>query len=376
MRKIMAFLIFILVMTGCSVSTVDYTPSSEQEKEQNKVLPEGQGQDVSLEDKLDKITVSNLDHNIVEIDLNLPEGYSVAFADKVGENLIAGIGESRNIIDSMGNQNYIVSSSLLKYDLQNGTHELLYHGDTYTDHFYSRLKVLQNGDIAFFASTKVLFLEKDSLRLLAVKDLPENCYFHYDISPDGSKIVINNFENGDLSITDWNFLNWKSLVSCVNGKWPGCPVWSNDGTRIAYVMFLYESSEGVGVVDIEGNGNQLFSKDDPYFIPSYAYWLNDDQSILAVQVGGKPQVYQITLSDGRFRKLEVPEPLEGFIPNPVKAKAVYKVKNQIHLMDLESGTSEILTPVQDWVAGVQWDDTGEELIVVRNNKIRMIGLES
>lgn len=380
MKKIIALLIFTLLITGCSFPTQDDTPSSEQEKEQQKVLQEGKGEDGNLEDKLNNITVNNLGSNIVEIDFNLPKEYSLAFADRVGKNLIVSI---RDTIDSMGNQSNTIHSSLIKYDLPSQTHEIIYQGDTYTDDFSSRLKVLQNGDIAFFASTKVLFLEKGSFKLISVKDLPENSYFHYDISPDGSKIVMNNFDNGDLSLTDWNFLDWKSLVKSVkssdsdgmDGKWPGSPLWSNDGTQISYVMFLYESSEGVGVVDIEGKNSKFFAKKNPYFIPSYTYWLDDDKRILAVQVGSDSQVYVITLAHGNFRKLEIPESIDYLIPNPIQQKAAVIAKNQVYMLDLKFNKIKPIAPVQDWVAGLQWDDTGSELIALRNNKIRIITLQ-
>lgn len=379
-RMITLLILIVIIVTGCSTSSSMTIPENEQAKE---VKPLPQEIDAkSIEDVLKNINVASLESSIKEVNFNLSQKYALTFADKIGKYLIVGIRETIEIIDSKGNDKNTFQAYLIKYDLQSNSNKIIYQGQTYIDHFSSRLKVLQNGNLAFLASNKVLFLEKDSFDLISVKDLPDNNFFNYDISPDGSKIVTNNFDNGDLSITDWSFSQWKSLVSYVSNtpsrgagvdlRWPGYPEWSKDGTRIAYVMFLYESSEGVGVIDIDGKNNRFFAKS--FFAPSYAYWLDNDKSILAVQVGSESQVYQITILDGHITKLEVSESLGNLIPNPTKPKAVYSSNNQLYVLDLENGKSELLNPLQDWVAGAQWDDTGEELIVVRNNKIRIITL--
>lgn len=386
MKKIVFLILTVLlIVTGCSGQTSEPAPIIKQEKEQQVVQQESEIKvdAQSLEAELNKIKVNQIEPNTKEIDLMLSKNYSVAFADLIGKNLILSIMDYRDTINSMGDKSYTPHLSLVKYNLQSQAYEIIYQGDTYTDTFNSRLKVLQNGTIAFFASTKVLFLDKDNFRLTSENDLPEHSYFHYDISPDGTKIVLNNFnDNGNLSITDWKFKEWKGLVNVVKGsdpngmdsKSPGSPFWSNDGTKISYVMFLYESSEGIGVVGIDGNNNRFFAKENPHFIPSYTYLIDNDKSILAVQVGSESQAYLINLSDGNFNKLEIQGSLNYLIPNPVEPKAVYIADNQVYVLDLETNRSQLVKPVQDWVSGVQWDESGKELIVLRNNKIRIITL--
>lgn len=386
MKKIVFLLfVFLLIVLGFCRQTSESTPRIEQEEEQQAVLQESESKvdAQGLEAEFNKVRVNQIKPNNKEIDLMLSQNYSVAFADLIGNNLILSIMDYRDTVNSMGDKSYTPHLSLVKYNLQSQTYEIIYQGDTYTDTFNSRLKVLQNGTVAFFASTKVLFLDKENFSLNSEIDLPEHSYFHYDISPDGAKIVMNNFnDNGNLSITDWKFKEWKGLVNVIKGsdsngmdsKSPGSPLWSNDGTKISYVMFLYESSEGIGVVGVDGNNNRFFAKESPKFIPSYTYWVDNDKSILAVQVGSESQAYVISLSDGSFNKLKIQGSLNYLIPNPVEPKAVYFADNQVYVLDLKANKSELVTTVQDWVSGVQWDDSGKELIILRNNKIRIITL--
>lgn len=371
----------LLIVIGCSSQTFEPEPIIKQEKQQQSVIQENRVDAQSLEVELNRITVNQIESNIREIDFKLSKNYSVAFADLIGNNLILSIMDYKDTVNSMGDKGHTPYLSLVKYNLQSQTNEIIYQGETYTDTFNSRLKVLQNGTIAFFASTKVLLLDKENLRLTWEIDLPERSYFHYDISPDGKKIVLNNFDdNGNLSITDWKFKEWKSLVNVIkgsdpngmDGKSPGSPLWSNDGKQISYVMFLYESSKGIGVVGVDGNNNHFFAKESPHFIPSYTYWVDNDKSILAVQVGSESQAYVISLSDGSFNKLEIQGSLNYLIPNPVEPKAAYIADNQVYVLDLEVNKSEIVTPIQDWVSGIQWDDSGKELIILRDNKVRII----
>lgn len=387
MKKIIILVIVLsLLLTGCISKATESTQLRKQADEKSTDPRESIAKVESLEAGLNNITVNNLEPNVKEINFNLPEKYSVAFADRIGSDLIVSIMNFRDAIDSEGNENYVTHLTLIKYNLYSREHEVIYQGDTYTDSFNTRLKVLQNGNIAFYASTKVLLLDKENLRVISEVDLPEHSYFNYDISPDGTKIVMDQFsEVGNLSITDWEFFEWKTLVKGVKGsdphgmdsKGPGYPHWSNDGSQISYIMFLYESSEGVGVVDVEGKNNNLFIKDDPQFIPAYAYWLNDDKHIIAGQYLGEPKAYLINVSNGNFRELELSGAFQNITLNPVEPKAVYinQDDNLIYMIDFKTNKNKPVTPAQDYVSGLEWDDTGNELIAVRSNRIRIITLE-
>jgi len=384
-KFIILVIVLSLILTGCSSIATESRQLVKQEDMKLADSKDSKAIDESLEAGLNNITVNNSEPNIKEINLNIPEKYSVSFADRVGSDLIVSIMDFRDT-DSEGNESYIPHLTLIKYNLYSRKHEVIFSGDTYTDNFNTRLKVLQNGNIAFYASTKILILDKENLWVLSEVNLPEHSYFNYDISPDGSKIVMNQFsELGNISITDWEYSEWKTLVTGVRGsdphgldsKGPGYPHWSNDGSQISYIMFLYESSEGVGVVDLEGKNNNLFIMNNPQFSPSYTYWLNDDKHILAFQSIGEPKAYLINILNGNFREIELSGLFQNIKLNPVESKAVYLNldDNLIYMIDFETNKSRPITSVQDYVAGLEWDDTGNELIAVQNNKIRIITLE-
>lgn len=120
-------------------------------------------------------------------------------------------------------------------------------------------------------------------------------------SPDGSEIAYVSFETGRPAIFRQELATAKREQLTNFKGLNGAPVWSPDGKKLALVL----SKDGNPEIYTLNLASKKFTRVTKHFsIDTEPNWSLDGKSIIFTSNrGGKPQIYQVTLASGRVERL-------------------------------------------------------------------------
>lgn len=165
-------------------------------------------------------------------------------------------------------------------------------------------------------------------------------------SPDGTKLAYVSFENqrSQIYIQDIYTMSRTRLTD-----FPGinsAPQFSPDGKQMAMVLSK-DGNPDIYIMDLASR--QLRQLTDSRNIDTEPSWTPDGQNIIFTsERGGKPQLYRVNLSSGKIRRLtfEGDMNLGGTVaPNGKELVMVNRTNGNYHIarLDMDSGLMQVLT---------------------------------
>ncbi|MDK2986159.1 MAG: hypothetical protein PWQ96_1803 [Clostridia bacterium] len=373
----------LLVLTSCAVNTEDInTNITEENKQSEEQLQKVDSENDMIQKQITpKIEQDKQDNYIKAIDINtyskkndnfiikeiIPrydnQNFVLEFSDCHEENLLIGLS---------GRNEKVPELILLRYDLKTGSYESVYEGAGRI-HYNTNLKTLNNSKLAFQCQDKVLILESNDFKVLSEIKLPEGV-LEYDISYDGTKIAYSQKEG--LFVSNLDFSNRKILLKSTGkeelAKRPGQPKWSYDDKNILYISYVYQGSEGVGVINLDGSENQFYEIENALF----AYWLDSSNKILCGQDEfDETESYIINLTKNEITPIELDKTKRyyGFMPNTLGQKVAYAeevdiFKSRICIFDEAKLKYCIKSPILGRSERLEWSTSAKQIIITTINK--------
>lgn len=383
--KIILIISLILVLSACTKNTQEIKPNETQQEivnnEKTDSIQDTSSLNVSdvIDSDLDKLSfkIDKVHYNgqqITVIEPSIPKDSGISFFDFFENNkIIVGIGYLKN--DSESNL------ALFMFDLDSGEKHEIYRGEGYADNVFSQFRILKSGDLVFQTEQFIIFIDRENYKIKSFQKVPEDCT-DFALSNDGSRIAYRN-ENG-LYVSDLSFTSPKLLVESEKGqdpngldsKGPGFPRWASDDRKISYIKYIYEGSEGFGMVNLDGFDNVTFTKPD--FYPLFAYFYSNSEKILCGQdCYDTPYLYTINLTDSKLQPIDIEENWRDATPYPYGKKYAYTVyhtyiDSQLFIYDFEKQTKRALTPVMDAINSMKWHNSGEKIIAQTNQKVIIV----
>ncbi len=165
-------------------------------------------------------------------------------------------------------------------------------------------------------------------------------------SPDGSQVAYVSFESGQSEIFTHNILTGvrqsRSKYKGLNGS----PAWSPDGKKLAITLSKDGNSD---IYILQLDSNKLTRLTRHWAIDTEAVWLPDGQSIIYTSSrSGKPQLYQQTVAGGKAQRLTYEGRYNASASVSADGKMVAYVYGEgsiyrIAIMELATKSSRILT---------------------------------
>lgn len=167
-------------------------------------------------------------------------------------------------------------------------------------------------------------------------------------SPNGKQIAYVSFENRHAAIYLQELASGsRRLLSEFPGI-NGAPAWSPDGRKLALVLSK-SGSPNIYVMDIASHNLKQITHD--YYINTEPAWSKDGKSLLFTSNrGGKnPQIYQVKLATGAVSRLSYDGDYNArasYTPDGNHVVMIHRVSGIYHIaiLDLDSGTTRVLTP--------------------------------
>ena len=140
----------------------------------------------------------------------------------------------------------------------------------------------------------------------------------------------------------------------------GRPAWSPDGTRLAYVR--WDGHGKLSILDMASGAVSVIA-DDAIFVPSQApAWLDDGRVAYARTVGVKltqAELVSLALDGSPVQAIVQSGWVYGVSPD--SKRVVYNSGNQVRLLDMASGASEVLGTALGR-GQLQWSPDGRYLL--------------
>jgi Tol biopolymer transport system component len=214
------------------------------------------------------------------------------------------------------------------------------------------LASVQNGELAFKGARFTAWLvAPDGSRLHSVP-LPDTTatITPWAYSPDGTHIVYNGYERGDAGdyaiyvsnadgsgVTD---LTSMYLDPVENNQ--GEPVWSPDGTKIAFDNDSNDPSmQGIYLMNIDGTNVHKIADG------GFPAWSPDGQSVVFEAAAGEGNdVFSVSIDGSHLTRLTHTAAIESLPTwSPDGAKIAFIEGNQIAVMDADGGNANTITDV-------------------------------
>jgi Tol biopolymer transport system component len=141
------------------------------------------------------------------------------------------------------------------------------------------------------------------------------------------------------------------------------PLWSPDGTRIAYTTLTTDGSAAGGVFVIEVATGRITQVSDQYAYTA-AVWSPDGSMLALGGNGGAPTgISLFSLSDAKLRQVTTDGGTAQFW-SPDGSRIAYNASNDVWILDVATGESRNLTgdPSNDSIA--RWSDGGARVVFV------------
>lgn len=167
-------------------------------------------------------------------------------------------------------------------------------------------------------------------------------------SPNGKQVAYVSFENRHAAIYLQDLASGgRRLLSEFPGI-NGAPAWSPDGRKLALVLSK-SGSPNIYVMDIGSRSLKQITND--YYINTEPSWSMDGKSLLFTSNrGGKnPQIYQVNLASRAISRLSYDGDYNArasYTPDGNHVVMIHRVSGVYHIaiLDLDSGTTRVLTP--------------------------------
>ncbi|MZP29191.1 hypothetical protein GTO91_05650 [Heliobacterium undosum] len=297
------------------------------------------------------------------IEIPLPPG-----GERKGVFLIDWLDEGRLVFGLQGGADQQSAISLYVCDLENKTSSLFYQANDVVG-YETTIKHLRDGALAFQCREKIIFFNKETLQKQREIPLPPNTR-GVDLSSDGRRLIF--CDEQGLHVADADLSNRKLLVKRtgenLRTKAPFRPKWSDDDSRLSYILCLYEGTEGVGVMNPDGTGHRFFSLPDV----SYTYWLNDNRQILCGQSDYDQTTAQlIDTTSGNRTNMDIERNKYEMKLDPADKRVAYALRFErqepythemtLYVRDVKSDQARIASPTHYLLRNVTWSLSGRQL---------------
>lgn len=205
-------------------------------------------------------------------------------------------------------------------------------------------------------------------------------------SPDGTRIAFVRGVDGTLRVADVRSGRFKVISDGVRSTWDVRYAWSNDGTRLAFVS----DDQTLRVADLRSGRSQELL--DGVSAITHAPWSPDGRALAVTSIrdgtssarcfgtGSCPELYVAPVDGGRPRRLTVNATYERApVWSPDGTRLAFlsghnpsdpRAWRDVRVADLERGAVRTLTDDARIEWYVEWDRTGDALVIETDDRRR------